>query len=96
MRMMLWFLALLLVLSAGGSAFAQQPGYPGQPAQPGPPGPPGPPGSPVAPGAPGQPGPTMFGLDPSLALLLGLVLLVVIILAVVAASRGNGKVVVKS
>jgi hypothetical protein len=38
----------------------------------------------------------MFGLDPSLALLLGLVLLVVLILAIVAASRGNGKVVVKA
>lgn len=70
-----------LILVANGIALAQgEPGVPGAPGSPGAPGPQGP---------PGPMGPTYFGLDPEVALIVGALLLLVIILAIVAVSRGS-------
>ncbi|MGH2452244.1 MAG: hypothetical protein ACRDF5_00550 [bacterium] len=83
-----------LLIAATGVALAQEP----PPAPPAPPGPPGAPGVPGAPGAPGPagppgptgaPGPTIFGMDQTTALVVGAVLLLIVILAIVAVSRGG-------
>lgn len=84
-------LVLLMPLVLGGVVLAQ-----GDP-QP-PPGPPGAPGAPGQPGAPGPQGPqgpagpaapTLLGLDPAFAVVVGVLLLLVIVLAIVAVSRGG-------
>lgn len=90
----LLMLGLLVVLfAAQGVVLAQtEPAPPpAQPGQPGPAGPPGPPGEPGMPGLPGQPGPTIFGMDQTTAIIVGVVLVLVVILAIVAVSRGGGK-----
>lgn len=89
---------LMLLFVATGLAIAQEPvppsstppPEPGPPGVPGPPGPPGPPGAPGAPGLPGPPGPTIFGMDQTTAIIVGVVLVLVVILAIVAVSRGGG------
>ena len=55
------------------------------------PGPEGPAGAPGPQGAPGPSGPSggAFGMDPGVAMLVGLGLLAVVIVAIVAASRGR-------
>jgi hypothetical protein len=60
--------------------------------EPGPPGPPGAPGAPGAPGPQGPPGPPgnlILGMDPAVAVILGAALLIVVIVAIVAMSRGG-------
>lgn len=87
---------LVILLSAQAIVLAQvEPIPPAPPAPeppvPGVPGPPGPPGPPGAPGAPGPPGPTILGMDQTTAIIVGLVLVLVVILAIVAVSRGAGR-----
>ncbi len=88
-------LVALFVALAGGLALAQTP----PPAPPGPPGAPGAPGSPGMPGTPGAPGPqgtpgpespTYFGMDQTTALIIGAIVVLLIIVAIVAVSRGSG------
>jgi hypothetical protein len=86
---------LAVLFAATGLAIAQEPVPPTPPAppEPGPPGPvgpPGPPGPPGAPGVPGAPGPTILGMDQTTAIIVGVVLVLVVILAIVAVSRGGG------
>lgn len=89
-------LLFTLLLAAQTIAFAQDPGPTGPPGPPGPPGQPGQPGLPGQPGQPGQPGPTIFGMDQNTAIIIGVVLLLVVILAIVAVSRsGEQRTVVK-
>ncbi len=45
---------------------------------------------PLPPGPPGPSGPIVFGLDQNMAMIVGLVLVLVFILAIVAVSRGGG------
>jgi hypothetical protein len=64
----------------------------GDPGQPGPPGPQGAPGAP-APQAGGSSGPsstTILGMDSTVAILVGAVLLLVVIVAIVAISKSGG------
>jgi hypothetical protein len=99
MRMMrkgaawLIFGLLLVLIAAQGVALAQTEPLPPAPAPeppaPGVPGPPGPPGPPGAPGLPGPQGPTVFGMDQTTAIIVGVVLVLVVILAIVAVSRGG-------
>jgi hypothetical protein len=58
---------------------------------PGPQGPAGAPGPQGAPGPAGSSGGTFFGMDPTVALFIGLGVLAVVIIAIVAASRGGGR-----
>ena len=84
---LLMFGLLLVLFAAQGVVLAQtEPAPP--PSQPGPPGPPGPAGPP---GLPGEPGPTIFGMDQTTAVIVGVVLVLVVILAIVAVSRGGGR-----
>lgn len=81
---LLLFGMLMVLFAAQGVVLAQtEPAPP--PAQPGPPGPAGPPGP------PGAPGPTIFGMDQTTAVIVGVVLVLVVILAIVAVSRGGGR-----
>lgn len=85
---------LLVLLGAHAIVLAQaEPVLPVPPAPepppPGVPGPPGPPGAPGVPGAPGPPGPTILGMDQTTAIIVGVVLVLVVILAIVAVSRGG-------
>ena len=85
-----FFFGLLLVLiAAQGVALAQAP----EPPAPGVPGPPGPPGPP---GLPGPQGPTIFGMDQTTAVIVGVVLVLVVILAIVAVSRGGSSTEVRA
>jgi len=87
---LLLFGLLLVLFAAQGVVLAQtEPAPP--PSQPGPPGPPGLPGAPGTPGLPGEPGPTIFGMDQTTAIIVGVVLVLVVILAIVAVSRGGGR-----
>lgn len=85
---------LLVVLGAHVIVLAQTGPYPPapppapEPTIPGVPGPPGPPGEP---GVPGPPGPMVLGMDQTTAIVVGLVLVLVVILAIVAVSRGGGR-----
>jgi len=68
------------------------PGTPGAPGAPGPqgaPGAPGPPGSPVSPSSSG--GTTFLGMDSTVAMVLGGVLVLVVIVSIVAISRTGSK-----
>ena len=79
----LFFGLLLVLIAAQGVALAQA-----EPPAPGVPGPPGPPGPP---GLPGPQGPTIFGMDQTTAVIVGVVLVLVVILAIVAVSRGGSR-----
>lgn len=57
---------------------------------------PPPPGAPGLPGPQGPAGSTIFGLDQTTAIVIGVVLVLVIILAMVAVSRGGGSTTVKT
>jgi hypothetical protein len=61
----------------------------GERERPGPEGPAGAPGPQGAPGPSGPSGGTTFGMDPGVAMLVGLGVLAVVIVAIVAASRGR-------
>jgi hypothetical protein len=80
---------------AGDTKFKVQ--IPKDQGQPGPQGPEGRPGPQAAPGPQGAPGPsgstttTVLGMDPTIALLVGLGVLAVVIVAIVAASRGGNR-----
>jgi len=82
---LLLFGLLIMLFAAQGVALAQTEPAPSQPGPPGPPGPAGPPG------LPGEPGPTIFGMDQTTAVIVGVVLVLVVILAIVAVSRGGGR-----
>ena len=77
-----FFFGLLLVLFAAQGVARAEAGPPA-PGMPGPPGPPGPPGM------PGPEGSTIFGMDQTTAVIIGVVLVLVVILAIVAVSRGG-------
>lgn len=84
---LLYVLLLMVMLTQVGMAAAYQ--QPGAPA-------PGGPSAPSGPGGGGGGGGQVLGMSPTLAILLGIVLLVVVILAVAMASRGgSGATVVK-
>ena len=81
---------------AGDSSFSMeaQKGDSGERARPGPEGDRGPAGVPGPQGAPGPQGPAgpsggFLGMDPTIAMLVGLGVLAVVIVAIVAASRGG-------
>jgi hypothetical protein len=83
----LYVVLLVLVLTQAAAVGAYQ--QPGAPA-------PGGPSGPSAPGGGGGGGGQVLGMSPTLAIFLGLILLVVVILAVAMASRGgSGATVVK-
>jgi hypothetical protein len=66
-----------------------QPGERGAPGERGPEGRPGEPGPQGAPGPSGGSGGSILGMEPTVAVLLGLAVLLVAIVAIVAASRGG-------
>ncbi|OFX12615.1 MAG: hypothetical protein A2V59_00925 [Armatimonadetes bacterium RBG_19FT_COMBO_69_19] len=51
---------------------------------------------PPAPGVPGPQGPTIFGMDQTTAVIVGVVLVLVVILAIVAVSRGGSSTEVRA
>ena len=74
------------------------PGTPGREGSPGTPGPQGAPGTPGPQGAPGAPGPsassgssgtTFLGMDSTVAMIIGAIFVVIVIVAIVAISRGG-------
>jgi len=74
------------------------PGTPGREGTPGAPGPQGAPGAPGPQGTPGAPGPsassgssgtTFLGMDSTVAMIIGAVFVVIVIVAIVAISRGG-------
>jgi hypothetical protein len=71
------------------------PGQEGAPGAPGAPGPQGAPGTPAPPAAPVSPsssgGTTILGMDSTVALLIGAVLILVVIVAIVAISKSGSK-----
>ena len=76
----------------GESSRREERTRPGEERRPGTPGPAGPAGEPGAPGPAGPAGPSggqVLGMDPTVALLVGLAVLAVVIVAIVAASRGR-------
>jgi Collagen triple helix repeat (20 copies) len=68
-----------------------RPGSEGERGRPGPEGPAGAPGPQGAPGPAGPAGGTFFGMDSNVALLIGLGILLVVIVAIVAASGRGGR-----
>jgi hypothetical protein len=73
----------------GGDEKRGSGGPEGMPAREGPAGQPGQPGQPGPQGPAGPSGGTVLGMDPMIALLVGLGVLAVVIVAIVAASRGR-------
>jgi len=85
----LMLLMLLTPLALGTVALAQGDPPPPPPGQPGAPGVPGAPGAPGPQGSSGPAGPSVLGLDPAFAVVIGALLVLVIVLAIVAVSRGG-------
>lgn len=75
----------------GEQSSRSQPGSEGTPGREGPTGAPGPQGPAGAPGPSGASGDTILGMDSTVALFVGLALILVVIVAIVAASRGGSR-----
>jgi collagen triple helix repeat protein len=76
--------------SAGPSGREGAPGPQGAQGQPGAPGPQGPPGAPAPSASSGGGGDTFLGMDPTIAMIIGAIFVLIVIVAIVAVSRSGG------